>query len=118
VRTAEEHANGDSITRTTYVRSNADFGHGSVGTAPRRVRGVDNGVGKQVLAEAIYRLDPKRNRRGFMVVHCGTLQESLAESELFGHRRGAFSGAFVDRRGLFQSAHFGTVFLDDVNCSS
>jgi len=75
----------------------------------------ETGVGKQVLAEAIYRLDPKRNRHAFMVVHCGTLQESLAESELFGHKRGAFSGACADRRGLFQSAHSGTIFLDDVN---
>lgn len=75
----------------------------------------ETGSGKQVLADAIYRLDPKRNRHPFVTVHCGSLQESLAESELFGHERGSFSGAVADRKGLFQSAHRGTLFLDDVN---
>jgi two-component system response regulator PilR (NtrC family) len=48
-------------------------------------------------------------------VHCSTINEALAESELFGHQRGSFSGALTSRKGLFQSAHQGTIFLDDVN---
>ncbi len=75
----------------------------------------ETGSGKQVLAQAIYRLDPKRNRHPFITVHCGSIQESLVESELFGHERGSFSGAVAQRKGLFQSADRGTLFLDDVN---
>jgi DNA-binding NtrC family response regulator len=75
----------------------------------------ETGTGKQVLAEAIHRLEEKRSRHPFVTVHCGTIPESLAESELFGHHRGAFSGAVGDRKGLFHTAHQGTLFLDDVN---
>jgi transcriptional regulator with GAF, ATPase, and Fis domain len=73
------------------------------------------GTGKQVLAHAIHTLDSKRSRFRFVTVHCGTLTETLAESELFGHHRGAFSGATADRQGLFTAAHGGTLLLDDVN---
>jgi len=75
----------------------------------------ETGTGKQVLARAIHRLDRKRCRFGFVTVHCSTVSESLAESELFGHRKGSFSGADADRAGLFQAADKGTIFLDDVN---
>lgn len=75
----------------------------------------ETGTGKQVLAQAIHKLDQKRSGLAFVTVHCSTITEALAESELFGHRRGAFSGAVHDRKGLFQSAHQGTLFLDDIN---
>jgi transcriptional regulator with GAF, ATPase, and Fis domain len=75
----------------------------------------ETGSGKQVLAQAIHKLDQKRRAFTFVTVHCSTINEALAESELFGHQRGAFSGAVQDRKGLFQSAHRGTLFLDDVN---
>src|SRR5215472_2992084 len=75
----------------------------------------ETGTGKQVLAQAIHRLDPKRSQFPFVTVHCATIQESLAESELFGHRRGSFSGAVEERPGLFRAAHHGTLLLDDVN---
>jgi len=75
----------------------------------------ETGTGKQVLAQAIHRLDAKRNAFPFITVHCGTINEALAESEFFGHTKGAFSGAISERKGLFQAAHMGTVFLDDVN---
>jgi transcriptional regulator with PAS, ATPase and Fis domain len=75
----------------------------------------ETGTGKQLLAQAIHRLDRKRNRFGFVTVHCSTISEALAESELFGHQRGAFSGAVGSRKGLFGSAQHGTLFLDDVN---
>src|SRR5215472_8460761 len=75
----------------------------------------ETGTGKQVLAKSIHQLDKKRNSFSFVTVHCSTINEALAESELFGHQRGAFSGAVSDRRGLFQSANRGTLFLDDVN---
>jgi two-component system response regulator GlrR len=75
----------------------------------------ETGTGKQVLAQAIHRLDQKRCGCPFVTVHCSTVNETLAESELFGHHRGAFSGALMDRQGLFQTANHGTVFLDDVS---
>jgi transcriptional regulator with PAS, ATPase and Fis domain len=75
----------------------------------------ETGSGKQVLAQAIHALDAKRRPFPIITVHCGTINEALAESELFGHTKGAFSGALTDRLGLFRSANHGTVFLDDVN---
>jgi two-component system response regulator PilR (NtrC family) len=75
----------------------------------------ETGTGKQVLARAIHSLDQKRGKFPFVTVHCSTVNEDLAESELFGHRKGSFSGAVSSRSGLFQSAERGTVFLDDVN---
>ena len=75
----------------------------------------ETGTGKQVLARAIHSLDQKRGRFPFVIVHCSTISENLAESELFGHRKGSFSGADTQRLGLFQAAEHGTVLLDDVN---
>jgi transcriptional regulator with PAS, ATPase and Fis domain len=75
----------------------------------------ETGTGKQVLARSIHTLDQKRRPFSFVTAHCSTISESIAESELFGHRRGAFTGAVADRPGLFQAAHRGTLFLDDVN---
>ena len=75
----------------------------------------ETGTGKQVLARAIHQLDQKRGKFPFVTVHCSTVNEDLAESELFGHRKGSFSGAVSSRLGLFQAAERGTVFLDDIN---
>jgi transcriptional regulator with PAS, ATPase and Fis domain len=75
----------------------------------------ETGTGKQVLAYAIHSLDKKRCMHPFVTVHCGTIAEALAESELFGHQKGSFSGAQYGRKGLFQAAGNGTLFLDDVN---
>jgi len=75
----------------------------------------ETGTGKQILAGAIHALDQKRGRHAFVTVHCSTISESLAESELFGHRKGSFSGADAARSGLFQAADRGTLFLDDIN---
>lgn len=75
----------------------------------------ETGTGKQVLARGIHQLDQKRKNFPFVTVHCSTISEALAESELFGHHRGAFSGAVGDRKGLFQAAQQGTLLLDDVN---
>lgn len=84
-----------------------------VSDAPLLIEGA-TGTGKQVLAQAVHCLDPKRSGHPFVTVHCGTIQPTVAESELFGHARGAFSGAIDERQGLFGAAQHGTVFLDDV----
>jgi len=75
----------------------------------------ETGTGKQLLAQNIHELDQKRRGFPFVTVHCSTVSEALAESEMFGHQRGAFSGAVSERKGLFQAAHRGSLFLDDVN---
>jgi transcriptional regulator with GAF, ATPase, and Fis domain len=75
----------------------------------------ETGTGKQVLARAIHSLDPKRCTHSFVTLNCSTISEGVAESELFGHCKGAFSGAVAYRVGLFQAAEGGTIFLDDVN---
>ena len=75
----------------------------------------ETGTGKQVIARAIHSLDQKRGRYAFVTVHCSTISEGLAESELFGHRKGSFSGADAARGGLFQTADKGTILLDDIN---
>jgi transcriptional regulator of acetoin/glycerol metabolism len=75
------------------------------------VRG-ETGTGKEVLARAIH--DASGRRGAFVAVNCGALPRNLIESELFGHRRGAFSGATEDREGLIRRAHHGTLFLDEI----
>jgi sigma-54 dependent transcriptional regulator, flagellar regulatory protein len=74
----------------------------------------ETGTGKQILADAIHRLDPKRRHGPFIAINCGAISFGLAESELFGHRRGAFTGADRDRKGLIRAAEGGVVFLDEI----
>jgi DNA-binding NtrC family response regulator len=74
----------------------------------------ETGTGKELVAHALYHLDPKRKRGPFITLNCGALSVGLLESELFGHRRGAFTGAEQSRKGLIRSADGGVLFLDEI----
>jgi DNA-binding NtrC family response regulator len=74
----------------------------------------ETGTGKEGLARALHHLDRKRCHGPFVPVNCGAIVPSLAESEFFGHRRGAFTGAERDRKGLIRSAEAGVLFLDEI----
>ena len=73
----------------------------------------ETGVGKEVIANAIHGMSPRRDAP-FIKVNCGAIPESLLDSELFGHEKGAFTGAVSQKRGRFERAHKGTIFLDEI----
>ncbi len=74
----------------------------------------ETGTGKELLANLLLN-QSARVAKPFMAINCGALPESIAESELFGHRKGAFTGATSNRKGLLQSVHGGTLFMDEVD---
>ena len=77
----------------------------------------ESGTGKSLIARAIHRNSP-RAERPFVEISCGSIPETLLESELFGHVKGAFTGAHVNKPGRFLAAHTGTLFLDEINSAS
>lgn len=118
----------------TFLRSEIDrefYGTEVIGNSPVMQRILDlvnrvidqpitilltgeTGTGKTLLARFIHHHGPRRNKL-FIEQNCGTLPETLLESELFGHKRGAFTGAIQDRKGLFEVADGGTLFLDEIS---
>ncbi len=73
----------------------------------------ESGTGKELIARAIH-MESDRRGQPFVAINCGGIPETLMESELFGHKKGSFTGAIQDKPGLFQEAHRGTIFLDEI----
>ncbi|MFH1217371.1 MAG: sigma-54 dependent transcriptional regulator [Pseudomonadota bacterium] len=110
--------------------NNIDDFHGMMGNSPgmqalfvkiRRAAATDfpvlisgeTGTGKEIIAQTVHQLSQRRDKP-FIVVNCGAIPEQLIESELFGHEKGAFTGAHCSRKGKFEDAHGGTIFLDEI----
>jgi sigma-54-dependent transcriptional regulator len=127
-RANAELASENTILRTAVERTSA--GSAVIGDSPplaaaldlaRRAAGArvpvlllgETGTGKEVFSRFVHQASERRNRP-FVVQNCASLPETLLESELFGHRRGAFSGAVADKKGLVQEASGGTLFLDEI----
>jgi DNA-binding NtrC family response regulator len=90
----------------------AVIGRVAVSDSPVLVQG-ESGTGKELIARGLH-LQSRRATRPFVSINCGALPDSLLESELFGHKKGAFSGAIASRVGLFEAANGGTLFLDEI----
>ncbi len=108
----EEHF-GPLIGRSEVMRRLFGLAHRVAPTEATVLLQGETGTGKGLLAQAIHRAS-SRARNDFVVVDCSAVQRQLAESELFGHEKGAFSGAYARREGAFESANGGTVFVDEL----
>jgi transcriptional regulator with GAF, ATPase, and Fis domain len=102
---------GSSAQMLSVFRSVIRFG--TLSDFPVLISG-ETGTGKGLIANSLHRLDAKRSKGPFIVANCSAINSGIAESELFGHRRGAFTGADADRKGLFRSADGGVLFLDEI----
>jgi len=104
---------GDLVGESTAMKAVFEqVGKVSASRSPVLVTG-ETGVGKELLAAAIHYNSPRRDQ-AFIKVNCAALQDTLLESELFGHEKGAFTGAVKQRIGRFEQAHHGTLFLDEI----
>jgi transcriptional regulator with GAF, ATPase, and Fis domain len=102
---------GTSAQMLSVFRSVVRFG--TLSDFPVLISG-ETGTGKELIANSLHQLDARRSKGPFVVANCSAISSGIAESELFGHRRGSFTGADADRRGLFRSADGGVLFLDEI----
>jgi len=110
---AQERSFGGIVANSAVMRSVLERARVAAQSAAPVLLVGETGVGKEMLARAIHRASP-RSERPFLAVNCAALPHDLIESELFGYRKGAFTGAAKDHPGLFRAAHGGTLFLDEI----
>lgn len=104
---------GDLLGKSAAIARVRDFIGRVAGTSTTVLITGETGTGKELVARAIHR-NSQRAKKPFIAINCAAVTETLLESELFGHERGAFTGAEKARSGLFEAAHEGTLFLDEV----
>lgn len=114
---AEEHSFQDMIGQSQGMHKVFDAIKRVAGSSTTVIVRGESGTGKELIARAIH-YRSKRSRQPFISVNCAALPETLVESELFGHERGAFTGAVAARAGRFELAHSGTLFLDEIGAVS
>ncbi|CAN5202973.1 sigma-54 dependent transcriptional regulator [soil metagenome] len=113
LRGEAEHHFGEIVGRSPAMRKIFDSIRKIAETSSSVYVYGESGTGKELIARAIHRESPRRDGP-FIKVNCSSLSESLLESELFGHEKGAFTGAIRERKGRFELAHNGTLFLDEI----
>jgi formate hydrogenlyase transcriptional activator len=108
-----EHNFGDIVGNTGTLRAVLDQIKIAAPTSSTILLHGETGTGKELFARAIHQLSPRRDRT-FVKLNCAAIPSGLIESELFGHEKGAFTGALMQKRGRFEVAHQGTLFLDEI----
>ena len=109
----DEDWSKDIITRNQHVREILAQAKMVAATDARVLLTGNSGTGKELMAKAIHKASPRHNKP-FVAINCSAMAENLLESELFGHEKGAFTGATRTHKGLFQSAEGGTLLLDEI----
>jgi two-component system response regulator GlrR len=109
----DEDWSSDIITRNQHVREILAQAKMVAATDARVLLTGNSGTGKELMAKAIHKASPRHNKP-FVAINCSAMAENLLESELFGHEKGAFTGATRTHKGLFQSAEGGTLLLDEI----
>jgi two-component system NtrC family response regulator len=109
----EKHSFDKIIGTSIVIRAAIDLARKVAETDTTVLLTGETGTGKEVFAQAIHQAS-KRNNQNFVAINCAAFGKELLESEMFGHKAGAFTGAIKDKKGLFEEAHNGTIFLDEI----